>query len=130
MPLKLDCQERGVTSVHVAPHPKLKEHRTVIREAWQLMSQLADDRRVIKINFGRVCVRPADSGPRIDYYCNDQIVRLLLVGNFAAQIIELQLDVKTATAPELLIALLEQRWNEVLVAKDDYDPNGWLSTFM
>lgn len=120
MPLKLDGQDRGMTSVHVAPHDKLVEHRTVIREAWQLMSWLADDARVLKIDFGRVARKPANSQPRVEHRLEGRQLRLLFVGNFGAQVIELKLQKQAAEAPEFLIAQIEQRWSDIIESRDEF----------
>jgi len=120
MPLKLDGQDRGMTSVHVAHHSKLVEHRTIIREAWQLTSWLSDDSRVLKINLGRVARRPTGSRPRLEYKLDDRLLRLLLVGNFGAQVIEIKLQKQSAEAPDFLIAQIGQRWDYVINNADEF----------
>jgi hypothetical protein len=83
MPLRIDGQYRGPHAVHVRSHRKLGRHKTVISDAYPVVSALISDPLVSCVDFGKVM--GGNFTPRLEISAKGSVAVVYFVGRAVAQ---------------------------------------------
>jgi len=108
-PLEVDGEYRGTHALHVHPHRKLDNHRTVITAALPLINWLIDDDDVVKIAFGKlVHAAGIKYTPRVQCSVAGKKVEALLVDKTAGQ--SIVITGKDAETAQKIAGRIEAKW--------------------